>query len=98
MATTTLEFLAEAREEAEAAATWYRERDPQASMGFVRELRSALARISDAPVRWPQYEGDTRRILVAGFPYAIVYRVIDQRIVVVAVAHTSRRPDFLRHR
>ena len=35
-----------------------------------------------------------RRVLIAGFPYQIVYRVRDNDLYVIAVAHTSRRPDF----
>ena len=35
-----------------------------------------------------------RRVLVAGFPYQIVYRVRDTDLYVIAVAHTSRRPGF----
>ena len=35
-----------------------------------------------------------RRLLVAGFPYQIVYRVRDTDLYVIAVAHTSRRPGF----
>ena len=35
-----------------------------------------------------------RRVLVAGFPYQIVYRVRDDDLYVIAVAHTSRRPGF----
>jgi len=35
-----------------------------------------------------------RRVLVAGFPYQIVYRVRDNDIYVIAVAHTRRRPGF----
>ena len=35
-----------------------------------------------------------RRVLVAGFPYEIVYRVRENDLYVVAIAHASRRPGF----
>jgi hypothetical protein len=35
---------------------------------------------------------------VHGFPYSVVYRVHRDDIYVIAVAHSSRRPDYWRHR
>lgn len=35
-----------------------------------------------------------RRITTSGFPYAIRYRTIDEAIVVMAIYHQRRRPDF----
>lgn len=42
--------------------------------------------------------GPTRQLRVNRFPYNVVYRVRDDDIYVVAIAHTSRRPDYLKHR
>ena len=39
-----------------------------------------------------------RQFLVTGFPYKVVYRVRESDIYVVAIAHTSRRPDFWKGR
>lgn len=36
----------------------------------------------------------TRRILVEGFPFAVIYIPIDTEIVVHAVAHLSREPTY----
>lgn len=38
-----------------------------------------------------------RRQLVPGFPFAVVY-VTEPALTVVAIAHTSRRPDYWRMR
>lgn len=40
----------------------------------------------------------SRQLRVNRFPYHIVYRIRDDDIYVVAVAHTSRRPDYWKHR
>lgn len=45
------------------------------------------------PTRQP-----TRQRLVNRFPYNLVYRIRDEDIYIVAVAHTSRRPDYWKHR
>jgi plasmid stabilization system protein ParE len=43
-------------------------------------------------------DGQTRRILVARFPYQIVYRLRPTEIVIVAVAHVKRRPGYWKNR
>ncbi len=40
----------------------------------------------------------SRQLRVNRFPYNVVYRIRDGDIYVVAVAHTSRRPDYWKHR
>jgi plasmid stabilization system protein ParE len=35
-----------------------------------------------------------RRFVVPRFPYSVAYQVYDTRIVVLAVAHSSRRPLY----
>ena len=40
----------------------------------------------------------SRQLRVNRFPYYVVYRVREEDIYVVAVAHTSRRPDYWKHR
>ena len=61
-------------------------------------LRSAVrqtgARIADAPRRGTPGARGTRKILLNGFPYWIHYRVLESEIEVVAVAHTSRDPEY----
>lgn len=38
--------------------------------------------------------GELRRALVPGFPYWLVFLVLDQRLLIVALAHQSREPTF----
>lgn len=45
-----------------------------------------------APLRYPAAEHGTRRILLERFPFSIQYRVDEDDIVIVAVAHQKRRP------
>jgi len=35
---------------------------------------------------------------VARFPYHVVYRLEDDEIVILAIAHMKRRPGFWKHR
>lgn len=42
--------------------------------------------------------GEYRRVLTTRFPYALIHRTPPDEIVIVAVAHTSRRPGYWRDR
>ena len=90
----TLEYLDRALVEAEAAAQWYRERSPTAAERFSAELDQAETAILERPEAWPTGEQGTRRYLLHHFPFAVIYRVEESRILIVAVAHSRRRPGY----
>jgi plasmid stabilization system protein ParE len=89
-----VEFLTAARREVADAFEWYRERSPQAADSFIRELDRGLDLIAESPEVWPMYELDSRRYILRRYPYSLIYRCEARRIVVVAVAHHSRRPGY----
>ncbi len=43
-------------------------------------------------------DGHTRRVLVARFPYQVVYRLRPTEIVIAAIAHLKRRPGYWENR
>lgn len=83
-----------ARDEVEAAQAWYEERSLLAATGFLHEISVAVRRISEAPQRYPIAEHGSRRILLDRFPFNVYYRVGENEIAVVAVAHQKRRPGY----
>jgi toxin ParE2 len=89
-----VEFLDEALEEAEAAARWYAARSSAAAVGFSAEIDAAVTSIERLPHAWPPYEQGTRRYLLRRYPFSVIYRVENQRILIVAVAHGHRRPGY----
>lgn len=91
-------FHPEAIMEAEAAIEWYAERSSRAAESFLLEIEAAVAAIAAAPERWPLVDGSSRRYLLRRFPYALIYRRVDESIEVLAVAHGRRRPGFWRSR
>jgi plasmid stabilization system protein ParE len=93
-----LEYLEEALEEAEAAARWYAERSATAAAAFSEELDAAESAIAQLPEAWPRFDHGTHRYLLRRFPFSIVYRVEPRRILIVAVAHASRRPGYWKPR
>lgn len=70
----------------------------QAGLGelFRNEVLRSISRIIQYPSSYQQFSRDTRRCLTAKFPYGIIYHYSPDHdeIVVVAVAHLHRRPDY----
>jgi plasmid stabilization system protein ParE len=87
-----------AADEGEAAERWYRERNETAATRFRRELDRVVDVIAERPETGSPYLSSTRRVLLRRFPFFIVYRVLDARVQIVAVAHARRRPGYWRER
>jgi plasmid stabilization system protein ParE len=87
-----------ATNEAIEAWSWYAERNTEAANGFARALRAAFTLIRTSPQAGRIVLGNRRRVLVMGYRYSIIYFIQDADVVVVAVAHTSRKPGYWRGR
>jgi len=87
-----------AMEEAEAAYAWYAEQNPAAAEMFLVDLDVSVARVQEAPEVWPRFRRKCRRFVFRRFPFNLIYRVLPDRIEVVAVAHQRRRPLYWRGR
>ena len=92
------EFHPEALEEYLQATSWYTERDPSIALAFVESVEDAIQRILDAPKRWRIIDEDIRRCLTRVFSYAILYTIEGDYVLIVAVMHCSREPDYWRAR
>jgi toxin ParE1/3/4 len=84
----------EAEAEAEEARQWYAGKNPAAAKRFVASLRAAMGLIREAPERWMEFEPGVRRVMLKKFPYAVVYAVKGDRVLVLAVMHFSRHPEY----
>ena len=81
------------------AVRWY-----EANTSRGAQLEAAVSAVVDRLVSVPGSSsplagvvvarGELRRALVPGFPYWLIFHVIDQRLVIVALAHHSREPTF----
>lgn len=92
------EFHPEALEEYEEAALYYAERDPGFGLRFIEAVEQTIQRILEAPNRWRVIDEDVRRCLTRVFPYAVLYTVEADFILIVAVMHCSREPGYWKQR
>jgi len=94
----TFEFHEEAESEFLEAVAWYFDRSEAVGLDFARAVHRAIRDIMEQPDRWPLLEGEIRKYTLLRFPYRILYVVRDDSVVVLAVAHGSRRSDYWRRR
>jgi plasmid stabilization system protein ParE len=61
---------------------------------FTAAVEEAAARALAFPRAGALAAANTRRLFLQGFPFSIVYREVEAGIIIFAVAHQSRRPDY----
>lgn len=81
-----------ARAEFDEAFDWYEARRAGLGSQFVASVEQAFDRISRNPLLHGTVYGEVRCALVRRFPYGVYYLVEEERIVVLAVFHSSREP------
>jgi toxin ParE1/3/4 len=91
-------FHPEALAEYEEAARYYADRNPGVAEQFVAAVENAIERILDSPTRWRVIDDDVRRCLTHVFPYGVLYTIEPEFILIVAVMHCSREPDYWKAR
>jgi plasmid stabilization system protein ParE len=87
-------FHPDAAEEARNAAAYYEGIRAGLGTDFQAELESALSRIRENPLMYAVESAAKRICPLHRFPYSVVYKDLEDRIWVVAVAHQRRRPRY----
>ena len=98
MSRLALKIHAEAEAEISVARDWYAARSLGAAAGFLDEVERALELIAAEPFIRSLDVFKTRSHLLHRYPYIIIYDVVEPNVQVLAVAHTSRRPDYWKNR
>jgi toxin ParE1/3/4 len=91
-------FHAEALAEYREAVRYYAHRDRAVALRLIEEVERVIGEISEAPERWSIVDEDVRRCLTRRFPYAVLYTIEADFILIVAVAHGRREPGYWRTR
>lgn len=96
---TTLVFHDEATDEYDAAAAFYEARQSGLGMRFRAAVVARLRSIRAYPKIGTAVSGtDCRKVLVSRFPYKLIYSEEPTCILIVAVAHASRDPNYWQNR
>ena len=82
----------------EEAAIWYEGQRPGLGGEFLDAAEAAVKRILALPKGYAVLYKDRRRVLLERFPYSVVYRLIEDQVVIIAVVHAKRSPTVWRRR
>jgi plasmid stabilization system protein ParE len=82
----------EAQAEFDEAFNWYEKQRPGLGVDFAAHVQDVLDRISASPELYAQVFQDVRRAVMRRFPYSVFYKIEPQRVVVLAIFHSSRDP------
>jgi len=91
-------FHPEARAEMRESFEFYEARLDRLGLRFLSAVEQTTERIVIHPEAGTPLAGEFRKRIVQGFPFNIIYRVWDDYIYLVAVAHHHRRPGYWRER
>jgi len=94
----TIRFLEVAEIELDQAVQWYNAQAPGLGDAFLIEVLSAADRIAQLPQAWHPLGEGLRRCRLSRFPYGLIYAIENGDVLVLAVAHLHRRPEYWRDR
>jgi plasmid stabilization system protein ParE len=87
-------FLRPAELEMLDAAKYYELQASGLGADFLGKIEAAIQDIGQNPERWPIIKDNIRRRFVYRFPFALLYRVDPDEVLVQATMHLRRRPDY----
>lgn len=95
---TAVIFRSAAELELQEAYHWYEERSEGLGSEFIRCVDACVQTIRRHPGIYPVTYRGIRQGVLRRFPYSLLYSVMDDRIIVVAVFHSSRDPKIWKGR
>ena len=94
----TYSFHPEAEAELFEAIDYYEGCQEGLGLDFAREVHETIGRAVDYPKAWPILEEGVRRCQTHRFPYGVIYSEDEGGILVLAVMHLHRHPDYWKDR
>jgi len=80
------------------AARYYESKVDGLGFAFLDEVERVVNPIRDNPESAPRIYKVVRRKILRGFPYSIMYSIVDDSIRILAIANQKRRPFYWRDR
>ena len=90
----TFRFLAPAQAELLEAISYYSAINPEPGQHIEQAVANAVRGAVVHPERGAPRSKNTRRWLVKGFPFGVIYRGSEREVLVVALAHQRKQPEY----
>ena len=91
-------FISPANYELDEAIGYYDHQLPGLGFRFFQEVSAAINRVILMPEAWTKIGERTRRCILKGFPYAVLYVIDPEEILITAVANLHRDPEHYKDR
>ena len=65
---------------------------------FAKEVYSTIQRVVQFPEAWSPLSKSTRRCLTSRFPYGLIYQILDDEILIIAIMQLNRKPGYWKER
>lgn len=93
-----IEFLPEAGEELREAARYYEGEAAGVGMAFIAAVHKAVDEVLEFPFAAQVHRAGIRKKVLRHFSYNLFYAIEADTIVIAAVAHQRKRPNYWRAR
>lgn len=93
-----VEFLPGSRQDFDESFDWYAARSPFLAEEFSAAVDAVIERVAASPAQFALIDAKHRGVMVARFPFRVIYRVESDRVLIVAIARAKRRPRYWRRR
>lgn len=93
-----VDYHSGARADFDESFDWYHKRSVGAAIGFASAVDAAIDEIVADPGRFPVTNRGCRYCSLRRYPFRVVFREEPERLVVVAISHAKRRPQYWRGR
>lgn len=91
-------FHSDADFEMTEAAIYYEAQQKDLGKRFLSAVQDSINHIRINPLLFPVIHVNTRRCITRTFPFSIVFRIDPEHIVIVAIMHQHRQPDYWKTR
>jgi len=95
---TKVRFHEDARLELLEQAAYYEAAQPAVGQRFLIEVEHAVQLAARVPLLGAPFKFGTRRVFTKRFPFAVVYLVREDEMVILAIAHFRKKPFYWRGR
>ena len=87
-------FLNEAEQELLEAALFYEKQARGLGKNFMEEVYQSIDTIVNFPLNSQKLTADIRRKLLKRYPFGVLYRIDNEKIVIIAVMNLKRKPFY----
>lgn len=91
-------FHPEAEAEMMSAASFYETQQRDLGKRFLASLQNAIDRIQVNPLLYQEIDNGVRRCLTMTFPFGVIFRIMPDSFVIIAVMHLHREPGYWKNR